>query len=124
MERAFPGANFEPDASALKTIALPDAEDIHVVATAIAAQAQTIVTYNLAHFPDAALSPQRLRAESPDTFCCRLFSTDAETVIEGAQHHRQSLKRPAYDVEAYLTNLALQDLKATSDLLRRSHRGI
>lgn len=32
-----------------------------------------------------------------------------------------SLKRDAYDVETYLTHLALQDLKAASDLLRGSH---
>jgi hypothetical protein len=88
---------------------------------AIAAQAQTIITYNLARFPDAALSPLRLRAESPDAFCSRLFATDAETVIEGARLHRQSLRRPSYAIDAYLTHLALQDLKATSDLLRRSH---
>ncbi|MGA2128091.1 MAG: PIN domain-containing protein [Xanthobacteraceae bacterium] len=121
MEQAFPGANFEPDTIASKTISLPDANDVHVVATAIAAHAQTIITYNLAHFPDSALSPLRLRAEAPDAFCSRLFTADAETVIEGARLHRQSLKRPAYDVEAYLEHLALQDLKATSDLLRKSY---
>jgi len=120
MERAFPGANFGPDASALKTISLPDASDAHVVATAVAAQARTIVTYNLAHFPDVALSPLRIRTESPDAFCSRLFTADSETVVEGARLHRQSLRRPVFDVEAYLTHLALQDLKATSDLLRRS----
>ncbi|HWN49778.1 MAG TPA: PIN domain-containing protein [Xanthobacteraceae bacterium] len=46
MEQAFPGASFDPDPATLSTLSLPDMNDVHVVATAVAAEAQTIVTYS------------------------------------------------------------------------------
>jgi predicted nucleic acid-binding protein len=73
MEKAFPGANFDPDPETLSTISLPDMNDIHAVATAVAAQAKSIVTYNVRHFSDAVLGPLGLRVETPDEFCARLF---------------------------------------------------
>ena len=62
MEKAFPGANFDPDPETLSTISLPDMSDIHVVATAVAAQAKSIVTYNVRHFPERVLAPRGLSA--------------------------------------------------------------
>lgn len=57
MEKTFLGANFDPDSETLKATLLPDANDLHVVAVAVAAQANCIVTYNVRHFPDRVLSP-------------------------------------------------------------------
>src|SRR5712692_4278091 len=105
MEKAFPGANFDPDAETLKTISLPDMGDANVVATAVAAQANTIVTYNGRHFPNRILAPLGLRAETPDAFCARLFSEAQADVIEGARNHRASLKRPSYDPGPYVDHL-------------------
>src|ERR1700730_6193434 len=42
VEKAFPGANFDPDPVTLSTLSLPDMNDVHVVATAVAAEARTI----------------------------------------------------------------------------------
>jgi hypothetical protein len=120
METAFPGANFDPDTEISKSISLPDMDDVHVVATAIAAQAKTIVTYNERHFPNRALAPLGLRTESPDAFCARLFSEAPANVIEGARNHRASLKNPSYDRGPYLNHLGSLDLTRTTDLLRAS----
>src|SRR5262249_48813996 len=73
METAFPGANFEPDPTVLKSLRLPDPDDVHVVATAVSASADTIVTYNQSDFPEDVLAPFRLRTETPDAFCSRIF---------------------------------------------------
>jgi hypothetical protein len=85
MEKGFPGAKFDPDPVILRTVALPDVNDAHVVATAIGAQAASIVTYNQRHFPDRILIPLGLRAETPDEFCTRLFREAETNVIEGAR---------------------------------------
>src|ERR1700724_2675761 len=50
MERAFPGANFAPDRKCSESLRLPDPGDVHVVAAAVAAEANAIVTYNEKHF--------------------------------------------------------------------------
>lgn len=118
MEEAFPGANFDPDLKALTTISLPDINDIHVVATAVAAQAKFIVTYDLRHFSDRVLGPLGLRAETPDEFCAGLFHETPADVMEGARLHRASLKRPSCTAGSYLDHLASLGLERTADLLR------
>ena len=102
MEKAFPGANFDPDPEILKSAYLPDKGDVHIVATAVAAQAKTIVTYNVRDFPDRLLIPLGFSAETPDAFCTRLFREAPVHLIEGARLHRASLKRPSYDSAQYL----------------------
>jgi predicted nucleic acid-binding protein len=118
MEKAFPGANFDPDPETLSTIPLPDTNDIHVVATAVAAKAKSIVTYNVRHFSGAVLGPLGLRAETPDEFCLRLFHEAPTDVIEGARLHRASLTRPPYNTGSYLDHLASLGFERTADLLR------
>jgi predicted nucleic acid-binding protein len=119
MEQAFPGANFEPDPDVLKTIQLPDPNDVHVVATAVAAEADTIVTYNEKDFPDKILASLGLRKENPDAFCLRLFPDLQPEFIEGARLHRASLKRPPFDPDQYLSHVETQfQLAATAALLR------
>ncbi len=120
MERAFPGANFDPDDKVLTHVRLPDPEDVHVVATAVAAEANAIVTYNKKHFPKEVLSPMGLRAETPDLFCVRLIRKNLPLLIEGARLHRASLKKPSFDPPEYLNHLEGQDLKQTAGLLRGS----
>jgi hypothetical protein len=120
MEKAFPAANFDPDPETLNNVILPDVNDIHVVAVAVAAQARTIVTYNVQHFPDRSVAPVGLHAETPDEFCARLFHEAQTDVIDGARLHRASLKRPSYDPGSYLDHLKSLQLARIADLLRTS----
>jgi hypothetical protein len=85
METAFPGANFAPDVAVLNTLQLPDPNDVHVVATAVAAGEDSIVTYNAADFPNAVLATLGLRQERPDKFCARIFGDAEADFIEGAR---------------------------------------
>ncbi len=124
MEKAFPGANFAPDPEISKTISLPDMDDAHVVATAVTAQAKTIVTYNERHFPSQILAPLALCTETPDAFCARLFAEAPADVIEGARLHRASMTRPSYDRGPYLDHLESLGLKQTADLLRAVRNSI
>ena len=118
MEKAFPGANFDPDPQTLLTVKLPDMNDVHVIAIAVAAQANSIVTYNEKHFPERVLGPLGLCTETPDMFCARLIDEARGLVIEGARLHRASLKKPSYDSGPYLDHLGSQELKRTIDRLR------
>lgn len=123
MENAFPGSNFDPDATILRTISLPDPNDVHVVATAVAAEATTIVTYNGKDFPDKILASLGLDKEEPDNFCVRLFSNAQIEVIEGARLHRDSLTKPRYDQRAYVDHVeAKLELKLTAQRLRPFQR--
>ena len=63
-------------------IELPDPDDRHVLAAAIKAGADVIVTYNLRHFPPAALEPFNIEAKHPDEFLIGLLDHDTATVRE------------------------------------------
>ena len=52
---------------------LPDANDIHVLAAAIASSADVIVTLNAADFPRNTLAEEGLSRSDPDSFLCGYF---------------------------------------------------
>lgn len=54
--------------SLVGAVELPDADDRHVLAAAIKAGAQVIVTWNLKHFPADALVGWNIEAKTPDDF--------------------------------------------------------
>ncbi|MGP9792119.1 RSP_2648 family PIN domain-containing protein [Roseinatronobacter sp. NSM] len=64
---------------------LPDAADKHVLATAISAQAECIITLNLRDFPRRALQAEGVQAQSPDAFLMALW-LDAPQCVEQAVH--------------------------------------
>ncbi|GGO84342.1 hypothetical protein GCM10011348_30370 [Marinobacterium nitratireducens] len=52
---------------------LPDPDDRHVVAAAIEAEAEFIVTFNLREFPREELDSYAISAISPDDFLCDIL---------------------------------------------------
>lgn len=58
-----------------------DEKDRHVLAAAVVAQAQAIVTQNLRDFPDEALRPYSVEAQSPDTFLADVFDLYPERMV-------------------------------------------
>jgi hypothetical protein len=63
----------------------------HVLAAAVRTGAQTIVTFNLKHFPEEALTPWNISAQSPDEFLIHQFHLAPEVVtrklLEQADQH-------------------------------------
>jgi predicted nucleic acid-binding protein len=99
-------------------LSLPDPGDRHVLAAAIRARANMIVTRNLRHFPKAVLEPYRIEAQHPDAFVCYLIHLAPQTVCEAVRSHRQHLKKPPKNVEEYLETLTRQSLAETVTVLR------
>ena len=89
----------------LSSLNLPDPNDRHVLAAAIEATAEVIVTYNLPDFPDTILRAYNIAAVHPDDFLSALFDSAPELFLQGVRAHRASLRNPPKDVEAYLQTL-------------------
>src|SRR5437016_2701661 len=56
-----------------RRLTLPDPDDGHVLAAALACVADVIVTFNITDFPASALSPFGVAAVTPDTFLVQLL---------------------------------------------------
>ena len=70
---AFPAARIMPDPALQARLWLPDSGDVHVLATAITARADKIVTLNLRDFPRAELSAHGIAAIHPDALLYALW---------------------------------------------------
>ena len=71
---------------------LPDPNDRHVLAAAIRARADVIVTINLRDFPAETLAAFGIEAQHPDEFVLHLLDLSPGVVVGAAQDHRLSLK--------------------------------
>ena len=107
----------------IESLALPDAEDRHVLAAAIHAEAEFIVTFNLRDFPAGALAPFEIEAIHPDAFLGLLLERDPAKVLLAAERQRQSLKNPPKSRDEFLETLRSQGLIETVKILRKSFEG-
>ena len=80
-----------------------DPKDRHVVAAAVKAGAQVIVTANLKHFTPL---PDGIEAQSPDDFLCHLFDLDSEGFVEILREQAADLRKPPVTFEELLARLA------------------
>ncbi len=121
MEQALPAAHVEGYERHISSITLPDPDDRHVLAGAIEAGADVIVTFNLRDFPLDVLKPHGLRAMHPDAFVLLLYEALPEHVVEVMRRHRTSLRRPPKTPTDYLATLERAGLARTGATLQK-HR--
>jgi hypothetical protein len=93
---------------------LPDDNDRHVLAAAIRASAQAIITFNLKDFPDDQLFPYGIEALHPDEFVESQFELNQSLVVQAAKQHRAALNNPPKPPEEYLETLAANRLVVTA----------
>ncbi len=101
----------------IPSLELPDAGDRHVLAAAIKAEAETIVTFNLSDFPDHCLKLHNVQAQHPDAFISKLISIDSLAVLGAMHRHRISLRHPRKTEGEYRETLFRQGLHETANWL-------
>ncbi|WP_083289193.1 PIN domain-containing protein [Jiangella alba] len=77
MNRAFPYAEVEPtpgDHERLSELALPDEDDRHVIAAAVAAEATVLCTANTNDFPDDVAGPLGFEVMTPEALLSVLIA--------------------------------------------------
>jgi hypothetical protein len=104
--------------SLAKGIQLPDPDDVHVLAAAIAGHADCIVTSNLKDFPDSILLEYGIAAIDPHTFIINQWDLDPVNAITAFKHMRARRKKPQSSPEDFADALELGGLPTTADRLR------
>lgn len=103
----------------IETLTLPDPDDRHVLAAAVAGGAGVIVTRNLRDFPPSALAAYGIQAVHPDVFINQLTDRDPTLVVDAVKDQLGSLKNPPVSLPDMLSLFERMDLTETAARLRR-----
>lgn len=79
---AFPRASLDPAPGIERRLQLPDDNDTHVLAVAIAGSADAVLTYNAADFPRHVLAAEGLARRDPDGFLWELWSRHPDAMAQ------------------------------------------
>jgi predicted nucleic acid-binding protein len=102
----------------IEALTLPDPNDRHVLAAAIKAGADAIVTFNLKDFPCDVLSKYGVEAIHPDDFIYYQIDLAPAIACGAIKKQRESLKNPPKAKEEFLAILQKQQLPQTVSALR------
>lgn len=106
MNETFPGACIDDFGQIEAGLRLPDPDDRHVVAAALRARADAIVTANLRDFPDDAMRQFDLEVNSPDDFLLSQLDMRSAVVLEVLDAQAAATRHPRRSVDDVLTALA------------------
>jgi hypothetical protein len=87
---------------------------VTLLAAAIHAQADVIVTMNLRDFPNSVLSPHDLVAQHPDEFVLLLLELNQEAVLEAVKAQQEGLTSPPQTMAQVLATLERQGLSQSA----------
>jgi predicted nucleic acid-binding protein len=115
---AFPRAMVREQAGIEARLLLPDPNDVHVLAVAIAAGADAIVTFNAQDFPGHVLAAEGIARRDPDGFLWELWShhpQEVARVIEGVLAEAERLAGAPVARRALLKRAKLPRLAKAMD---------
>lgn len=110
MHAAIPAANVVRYESLMIGMELPDPDDRHVLAAAVRAGAQAIVTFNLSDFPAAVLSEYDVEAKHPDDFLMDCLDLAPALVASCVAEQAADLRSPPQSVRDVLSTLRARGL--------------
>jgi len=122
MSQAVPDCLVTGFEALIDGLVLPDPDDRHVLAAAVRAGAQTIVTFNLKDFPDTALAPYGTEAKHPDDFVLDAIDLAPGVVAQVLTEQAGALKNPPRTVPELLQTLQDLGLVQSVAKLRESFR--
>lgn len=99
---------------------LPDVNDRHVLAAAVAGNADSIVTINIKHFPASVLEPLGITALHPDEFLLQQLELEPLVVLPAFKVMRARLKNPAFTPEKFVDALERNGLIQTAAFLEQA----
>jgi predicted nucleic acid-binding protein len=99
---------------------LPDRDDCHVLAAALAGHADSIITQNLKHFPTHVLEPFGITVLHPDEFLLHQLDLAPLVVLPAFKAMRARLKNPEYTPEAFASSMERNGLVQTAGYLRQA----
>ncbi len=113
MAEAFPRAMAAEQPAIEARLLLPDPNDRHVLAVAIASHADAIITFNAADFPRHILAEEGIARRDPDGFLWEIWSHHPDQVagvVAGVHATAERLSGERLDLRALLKRAKLPKL--------------
>lgn len=124
MNESFPDALVGPIPFERLSATLPDLNDRHVLAAALAVPCAAIATFNLRDFPANELAREgSIRAAHPDTLLVSLITTNPAPALAALFRAQHTFKAPPLSDPDFLALIARIGLPQTADLLRHLRQG-
>ena len=117
MEAQLPNAMVTGYQRRIASLELPDPNDRHVLAAALHCKAHVIVTTNLKHFPNAALSSHGISVQHPDAFVCDLIVADRDRAVLAFAADRARMVSPPHSVAEYVVGIDTGGMKKSAAML-------
>jgi predicted nucleic acid-binding protein len=119
MTSAFPEAMVPlAEIKALESSMTNDPKDRHVLAAAVAADAEVVVTFNLKHFPPETCEAVGVEAIDPDRFLCDLHDLAPHEIREAIEAQAGALTKGRKTFDELLDNHLIKLVPAFVDRLR------
>ena len=118
MNEAFPDATVEGYKKHIDGLSLKDPDDRHVLAAAVEADVDFLVTANLKDFQSPILNTIKLQIIHPDEFVSHLISENHDAVTRSFEKLVSRLKKPPQSKEDVLNTLEKCDLLQTVQKFR------
>ena len=117
MDEAVPDVRVTGYKALIPSLQLPDPDDRHVLAAAIRGGAQTIVTFNLAHFPKETLARYALEALHPDEFVADLIDLNRPLMTWLLVWRAAEKRKPPMSPQEFAASLGRAGLPRSAQLL-------
>ena len=124
IKAVLPDADVADYRGLIPDLQLPDPDDRHVLAAAIAGKASLIVTWNLKDFPLRDIAFHGVASQSPDDFLNGLHATFPDALISSVKRARNNLRKTMPAVDAFIDELQQCGLKTFLSLLRQDLDGL
>lgn len=118
MEQAIPDCLVLGYEHLIDGLQLPDPDDRHVLAAAIAGHADAIITWNEKDFPAEALDPFGVEVQTPDEFVLNQIMLRASVALTAIKNMRQRWERPEVTAIGLVELLEKRGLPQTAAHLR------